>query len=196
MKQIITIDEIKKLRELTHVGISDAKKALEDSEGDFEKAKEWLRKKGLAKSIEKSDKDAHEGLIGSYIHQNGKIGVIVEINCQTDFVARTDLFKTFAHDIAMHIAAFNPLYVSIDSIEKNTLEKIRSEFRETVQDKPLEMQEKIIDGKIEKYAAEICLLNQKFLKNDSITVNEALGEMVGKLGENIKIGRFSRIHIA
>src|SRR5579859_6327665 len=106
-----SIEEIKKLREETSVGVSDAKKALEESKGDFEKAKEWLRKKGLSKSAEKASRNANEGFIGSYVHQNGKIGVIVEINCETDFVARTDTFKDFAHDVAMHIAAFAPLHV-------------------------------------------------------------------------------------
>lgn len=191
----VTIEDIKKLREETSVGINDAKKALEESNNDFEAAKKWLRQKGLMRAVEKASRTAKEGYIGSYIHQTGKIGVLVEINCETDFVARTDTFREFAHDLAMHIAAYTPLYVAADDVEKEKIEALKEEYRQSVLDKPKEIQEKIIEGKLEKYYAEVCLLNQIFLKNDSITVKELLGEMVGKLGENIIISRFSRIQI-
>jgi len=192
---MVTIEEIKKLREMTAAGITDAKKALTESGGDMEKAKDWLRKRGLVKAGEKSSREVHEGYIGSYIHQNGKIGVLVEIDCETDFVARTNDFQTFAHDVAMHIAAYNPLYVSSEDIEENVIEKMKSEFVEEVKTKPANIQEQIVKGKLEKYYTEVCLLNQPFLKDENITIAELLGGMVGKLGENIKIGRFSRIHI-
>ena len=191
----ITIEEIKKLREQTSVGISDAKKALEANNGDFDQAKDWLRKKGLTKAAEKADREAKEGFIGSYIHQNGKVGVIVAIQCETDFVARTDQFQVFAHDVAMHIAAFAPLYVSPEDVPASKVEKLWEEFSEEVKDKPANIQEQIIKGKLEKYYSENCLVKQSFLKDDSITVGELLGELVGKLGENIKIGTFSRIQI-
>ena len=193
-----SIAEIKKLREETSVGIADAKKALEATGGDFEKSKEWLRKKGLVKAQEKADREAKEGYVGSYIHQTGKLGVIVAIQCETDFVARTDDFKNFAKDIAMHIAAFNPLYVSSDEIDPNTLEKVKEELKEATEGlkkKPANIQEQILNGKLEKYFSEVCLLNQSFIRNEDITVGELVGEMVGKLGENIKITRFSRIQI-
>ncbi len=190
-----SIEDIKKLREMTSVGVADAKKALEASNGDFDKAKDWLRKKGLTKAVEKADRDAREGLVGSYIHQTGKIGVLVEINCETDFVARTDDFKNFAHDIAMHIAAFDPEFVSSEDIDKKTLDKVKEEYADEVKSKPAAVQEQIMKGKLEKYYSQVCLLNQPFIKDDSITVGELVGEMVGKLGENIKIGKFSRIQI-
>lgn len=190
-----TLEDIKKLREQTSVGISDAKRALEESNGDFDAAKKWLRNKGLARSVEKSSRTASEGYIGSYIHQNGKIGVIVEINCETDFVARTDDFKDFAHSIAMHIAAYNPLYVSSEDIETSKLEEIKKEFLEEIKDKPKDIQEKILQGKLEKYYSEVCLVSQKYIKDDTILIKDLIGEMVSKLGENIKIGRFHRIQI-
>ena len=191
----ITIEEIKRLREQTSVGISDAKKALEATNGDFEQAKDWLRKKGLTKAAEKADREAKEGFIGSYIHQNGKVGVIVAIQCETDFVARTDQLQIFAHDVAMHIAAFAPQYVSPEDVPASKVEKLWEEFSEEAKDKPANIQEQIIKGKLEKYYSENCLIKQAFLKDDSITIGELLGELVGKLGENIKIGTFSRIQI-
>jgi elongation factor Ts len=191
-----TIEQIKQLREETSVGVSDAKKALEASDNDFDKAKDWLRKKGISKAAEKSSREAHEGYIGSYIHQTGKLGVIVGINCETDFVARTEDFQAFAHGIAMHIAAFSPLYVSRDDIDPKELKKVSDEFLEEVKAKPKNIQEQILKGKLEKYYSEVCLLDQPFVKDDTVTVGGLLGEMVGKLGENIKIGKFAKIQIS
>jgi elongation factor Ts len=192
----ISIEEIKRLRELTGVGMTDAKKALTESKGDFDKALEAMRVKGLAKADKKSEREAKEGLIGEYVH-SGRIGVLVEVNSETDFVARTDDFKTFVHDIAMHIAASNPQFVAIDDVDKKTLDKekdlIKKELKES--GKPDKMIDQISEGKIKKYYTEVCLLEQPYIKNPDQTVDDYLKEIIAKLGENIVIRRFSRLEL-
>lgn len=190
----LDIAEIKRLRELTGVGMTDAKKALEAAEGDFDKALAEMRKKGLTKAEKKGEREAREGLIESYIHGN-RIGVLLEINCETDFVTRTDGFKELAHDIAMHIAAASPEYVSIDDVATEERERVAAEFTEKAKTdgKPAEMLEKIVDGQIKKYFAEKCLLDQPYIKNPDQTVGEYLKENIAKLGENIIVRRFARM---
>ncbi len=192
----VSIEEIKRLRELTGVGMTDAKKALTEAKGDFDKALDAMRVKGLAKADKKAEREAKEGLIGEYVH-SGRIGVLVEVNSETDFVARTEDFKTFVHDIAMHIAASNPQFVAIADIDKKTLDKekdlIKKELKES--GKPDEIIDKISEGKIKKYYTEVCLLEQPYIKNPDQTVGEYLKEAIAKLGENIVIRRFSRLEL-
>lgn len=192
----ITIEEIKRLRELTGVGMTDAKKALTEAKGDFDKALEAMRVKGLAKADKKSEREAKEGLVGEYVH-SGRIGVLVEVNSETDFVARTEDFKTFVHDVAMHVAASNPTFVAIEDVDKKTLDKekdlIRQELKES--GKPDKMIDQITEGKIKKYYTEVCLLEQPYIKNPDQTVGEYLKEVIAKLGENIVVRRFSRLEL-
>jgi len=192
----VSIEEIKRRRGLTGVGMTDAKKALTEAKGDFDKALDAMRVKGLAKADKKAEREAKEGLIGEYVH-SGRIGVLVEVNSETDFVARTDDFKTFVHDVAMHIAASNPQFVAIADVDKKTLDKekdlIKKELKES--GKPDKMIEQISEGKIKKYYTEVCLLEQPYIKNPDQTVGEYLKEAIAKLGENIVIRRFSRLEL-
>jgi len=190
----VDIAEIKRLRELTGVGMTDAKKALEEAQGNFDTALEQMRKKGMTKAEKKGEREAREGLVDAYVH-SGRIGVIVEVNCETDFVTRTDDFKALAHDIAMHIAAASPEYVSIDEIPADVQDKARAEFTEKVQGegKPEAMIPQIVDGMTKKYFAEKCLLDQPYIKNPDQTVGDYLKEHIARLGENIVVRRFSRM---
>lgn len=190
----VTTEDIKKLRKKTGAGIMDCKKALKESNGDFEKAIVWLRQKGLSSLAEKADREAKEGLIESYIHTGGKVGVLLEVNCETDFVARNDEFKEFVHDLAMQIAAQAPLYISREKVPREIIEKQKGIFLEQLkeQDKPEHVMDKIIDGKLEKYFQQVCLLEQPFIKNPDITIKDYLGEVATKLGENIIIRRYVR----
>ena len=192
----ISIDDVRKLRELTGSGISDCKKALEEAEGDYVKAEEWLRKKGITGAAKKSGRTAAEGLIGSYVH-NGKVGVLVEVNCETDFVARNEDFQALVRDIALHIAALNPQYVRREEIPAEVLEKEkeieRVKLRE--QKKPEAMIEKILTGKIGKYFETVCLVDQPFVKDDKKKVHEVVTEAIAKIGENISIRRFTRYQV-
>jgi elongation factor Ts len=190
----IEIAEIKRLRGLTGVGMTDAKRALEVANGDFDKALSEMRKKGLTKAEKKGEREAREGLIEGYVH-SGRIGVIVEVNCETDFVTRTEDFKSLAHDIAMHIAALAPDYVSIDDVPKEIREKTMIEFREKAkaEGKPDAMLDKIVDGMVKKHFSEKCLLDQAFIKNPDQTVGNYVQESIAKLGENIVVRRFSRM---
>ena len=185
-------DLIKELREITGSGILEVKNALSEAEGDKEKALEILRKKGATKFGKKADRVTKEGIVTSYIHPGGRIGVLIELNCETDFVARTEDFKNLANDLALHIAASSPLYVSQTDVSAEIIEKEKEFFKETLKNKPAEMVEKIVEGKLEKYYEEICLLNQPFVKNPDIKIKDFLGQAVGKLGENISVKRFSR----
>lgn len=187
-------DLIKEIREATGTGIVEVKKALEEAGGDKEKAIEILRKKGSLKFGKKSDRAAKEGIVEAYIHPGGKVGVIVELNCETDFVARTDDFKSLAKDLALHIAASNPLYVSSEQVPAEIIEKEKEIYKEQTDftGKPEEMVNKILDGKISKYFQEICLLEQAFVKNPETTIKEVIGQATAKMGENIVIKRFSR----
>lgn len=190
----VDISEIKRLRELTGVGMTDAKKALEAADGDFDKALSEMRKKGLTKAEKKGEREAREGLIEGYVH-GGRIGVLVEVNCETDFVTRTDDFKQLAHDIAMHVAASSPEYVGIEDVPSEVREKAVAEFTEKVKSegKPEAMVPQIVEGMVKKYFAERCLLEQPFIKNPDATVGQYVKEHVAKLGENIVVRRFSRM---
>ncbi len=190
----ITIDEIKRLRELTGVGITDAKAALVESKGDFDTALAAMRKKGLTKAEKRGEREARAGVIGTYNH-DGRIGVLVEVNCETDFVARNDLFTTLVKDLAMHIAASSPEYVSTDDIPADAQEAKKTEFAEKAKSegKPDNMIDQIVAGMLKKHFAERCLLNQPFVKNPDITVDEYVKENIAKLGENIIVRKFSRM---
>lgn len=192
----VDIESIKRLKNLTGVGLTDAKKALEEAEGDFDKALENMRVKGMAKADKKSEREARAGIVDAYIHSE-RIGVVLEVNCETDFVARTDDFKEFVHNVAMHIAASNPTFVSVDDIDEavqaKELDLIKEELKND--NKPAEMIEKISDGKLKKWQSEVCLLDQAYIKNPDETVGEYLKTMIAKLGENIVVRKFSRIEL-
>ena len=192
----MNIEDIKKLREATGAGMMDAKSALEEAKGDYEKAVVVLRKKGLAKAAKKAERSAGVGVIESYVH-GGKIGVLVEVNCETDFVARTDDFKEFTRDVALHIAASNPSYVSSEDIPEDVLNKEKDIIKEEVaaSGKPAEHAEKIVEGKLGKWYEEVCLLNQPFVKDPNQTIEQLRQALVGKLGENIVISRFKRLEV-
>lgn len=192
----VTIEEIKKLREATGAGMMSAKKALVEADGNFDEAIAVLRKAGQASAVKKASREARNGAIESYIH-SGKIGALVEINCETDFVARTEDFKEFAHDVAMQVAATNPEYVNPEDIPENVVEKEKAFYREELegQKKPAEMIEKIVAGKLEKYYEGVCLTHQPFVKDGDKTINQLTTDLIAKLGENIVIRRFSRIEL-
>lgn len=190
----VTIEDIKRLRELTGVGMTDAKKALVEADGDFDAALSAMRKKGLTKAEKKGEREAREGIVEAYVHSS-RIGVIVEVNCETDFVTRTDGFKEVAHDVAMHIAAAAPEYVSADEIPAEIREAAKAEFTEKVKSegKPENMVDQIVEGMLKKHFAEKCLLDQPYIKNQDQTVGDYIKENIAKLGENIVVRRFSRI---
>lgn len=192
----ISIDEIKRLRELTGVGITDAKQALVDANGDFDKALSEMRKKGLTKAEKRGEREARAGLIGSYVH-DGHIGVLVEVNCETDFVAKTDEFKELVRDLSLHIAASAPLYVSQADIPEEDKKEAEKEFSEKAKadGKPDNMVAQIVEGMLKKHFAEKCLLDQPFVKNPDQTVGDIVKEANAKLGENIVVRRFSRMAI-
>lgn len=192
----VSIEDIKKLKELTGVGLTDAKTALVESEGDFDKALEAMRKKGLTKAEKKADREAREGVIDSYVH-GGRIGVLVEVNCETDFVARTDGFKEFAHQIALQIASMAPEYISEADIPAEEIERVRAEALERVKNegKPADMAEKIVDGQVKKHFAEKVLLSQAYIMDDSKTVEQYLKENIAQTGENLVIRQFKRIEL-
>lgn len=188
----MTNELIKELRELTGAGMMDVKEALDATNGDKEAAIDFLRKKGSVKLTKKADRVANEGIVESYIHAGGRIGVLVELNCETDFVARTDDFKQLAKDIALHIAASAPLYVSSAEVPEEALLREQEIYKEQAQGKPQDIIEKMMSGRVQKYYEEVCLLNQPFVKDSSITVQDMLGASVSKMGENIQVRRFSR----
>ncbi len=196
----VSLDEIKKLKELTGVGLTDAKKALVEAGGDFDKALEAMRKKGLTKAEKRGEREAREGLIESYVHGN-RIGVIVELNCETDFVARTDNFKSLAHELAMQIAAMRPKWVSQDDIPVAGRTRKREELVASAKadpknaSKPAEILDKIIDGQLNKYFSELVLLDQTYWKDDSKTIGTLVKEEMAKLGENIVVRRFARLEL-
>lgn len=192
----VTIEDIKKLKELTGIGLTDAKKALVEADGDFDKALEALRKKGLTKAEKKGDRETREGLIESYVH-SGRIGVIVEVNCETDFVARLPEFKEFAHQIAMQIAAMAPKYATMDDIPSDVYEVKKTELleSESLKSKPEAMREQIVDGQLKKYFAEQVLAEQAFVLDDSKTVGELIKEQIVLRGENVRVSQFKRIEL-
>ena len=193
----ISANMVKDLREKTGAGMMDCKKALAEAEGNFEKAVDYLRQKGLATAAKRAGRVASEGQIGSYVHAGGKIGVMVEVNCETDFVAKTDDFQVFAKDIAMHIAASSPLYIQRENVPPEVLERERGIYRVQAREtgKPEKIIEKIVDGKLEKYFGEVCLLEQPFIKDPDMTVQDLLNGLIGKLGEKIEVRRFSRFQV-
>lgn len=192
----VSIDDIRKLKELSGIGLTDAKVALVEAGGDFDKALEFLRKKGLTKADKKSDREAREGVIDSYVH-SGRIGVIVEVNCETDFVARTDNFKAFVHDIALQIASMAPEYITEADIPAEEVARVRAESEEKViaEGKPAEIAAKIVDGQVKKHFADKVLMSQSFFKDDSMTVEAFVKENIAKTGENLIIRQFKRMEL-
>lgn len=190
----ISIDDIKRLKNLTGVGLTDAKAALEEAKGDFDKALEAMRKKGLTKAEKRGEREVRAGVVGNYNH-DGRIGVLVEVNCETDFVARNEIFTDLVKDIAMHIAASAPEYVSVDDVPANDKKKVEKEFTDKVkvEGKPDKIVPQIVEGMVKKHFAEKCLLDQPFVKNPDQTVGDLVKEHNAKLGENIVVRRFSRI---
>ena len=192
----VSIEDIKKLKELTGVGLTDAKMALVEVDGDFDKALTAMRKKGLTKAEKKGDREAREGVIDSYVHSS-RIGVIVEVNCETDFVARLDAFKEVAHEIALQIAAMSPIYVTEDEIPAEEIDRVRREALErvTAEGKPADIAEKIVEGQVKKHFTEKVLMSQTYIKNEKQTVGDFVKENIAKLGENIVIRQFKRIEL-
>ena len=195
MSKKIDLSLVKTLREKTDAPIMDCKTALDEAGGDLKKAVEILRRKGITKGQEKRERVTSEGLIASYIHFGGKIGVLVEINCETDFVARTEEFKTLVKDITMHIAASNPRYISQEDIPEEVLNKETELYNSQVKDKPPVVVEKITKGKLKKFFSEVCLLNQPFVKDPNITIGEHINRHIGKINENIRVKRFTRYQL-
>lgn len=193
----ISAGEVKALREKTGAGIMECKQALTDSSGDIGKAIDYLRKKGLTKLGKRAAREAREGIIDSYIHAGGKIGVIVEVNCETDFVARNKEFKGFTHDIAMQIAATNPSFISREDVPEEVIKKEKEIYKELPQNKgkPQNIIEKIAEGKLEKFFESNCLLEQNFIKDPDKKIADLLGELAGKIGEKIGIRRFERYQL-
>ena len=194
------IDVIKKLREKTGAGMMDCKNALKEAGGDASKAVVILRKKGLSKAQKKSSRSTKEGIIQSYVHMGGKIGVLIEINCETDFVARNEEFKEFAKNLSMQIAAANPSYISKEDVPQDTIEKEKEIIKAQVsgsggKKKPAEVIEKIVVGKLDKFYEETCLLQQPFIKDQNIKINDILVNLISKIGENISIRRFVRYQL-
>ncbi len=193
----ITAKQVKELREKTGAGMMDCKKALQSAEGDAKKAMNWLREKGLAKAEKRTGREASEGMIGSYIHMNGKIGVLVELNCETDFVAKSDKFQEFAKNISMQIAATNPVCVHHDDLPEDLVEQEKTIYANQAREegKPDQVVQKIVEGRLKKYYKEVCLLEQPFIKDDSLTIQDLMNELIAVLGEKIKVRRFVRMQV-
>lgn len=193
----ITTEQIQNLRKETGAGMMDAKKVLVEAEGDFDKAVELLRKRGQKVAAKKAEREAKEGLIGTYLHSNGKVGVVVEVNCETDFVARNEQFKELVHDLSLHIAASNPLYVSEQDVPEAVIAKEKEIYAAQLSEEkvPAKMHDKVIEGKLKKFYSEVCLLNQPFLKDQDKTVADVITEAIAKIGERIVIKRFARLAI-
>ncbi len=193
----ITAKMVKELREATGAGMMDCKKALAESDGDMEKAGDYLRKKGIASASKKEGRATSQGIVGSYIHMGGKVGVLLEVACETDFVARTDAFQEFVHNVAMHIAAARPVAVTREEVDGSLIEKEKeiyaAQMRE--QGKPEAMIDKIVVGKVDKYYSDVVLLEQKYVKDPDVTIEEYLKSIIGSLGENMQIKRFARFEI-
>ena len=194
---MITAADVKKLRDMTGAGMMDCKKALTETGGDTEKAVDLLRAKGAAKAAKRSEKSANEGAIGSYIHFDNKTAVTVEVNCETDFVANTDDFRALAKDIAMHIASTNPISISQDEISEDVIERERAVYMEQAREegKPEEIAVKIVEGRLQKFFKESTLLDQPFVKNPDVTVEQLITEVSGTVGEKIEVARFARMKI-
>jgi elongation factor Ts len=193
----ISIELVKDLRQRTGAGVIDCKAALQEAQGNMEAAIDYLRRKGLATAAKKAGRIATDGLVSSYIHAGGKMGVLVEINCETDFVAKTEDFQTFVKNIAMHIAAANPQYIRREEIPEEALERERAIYRTQAQDsgKPQKVFDKIVEGKMERFYSEVCLLEQTYVRDSDLTIKELLDAMIAKIGENITIRRFARFQL-
>ncbi|MEG6504428.1 translation elongation factor Ts [Nitratidesulfovibrio sp. 1201_IL3209] len=193
----ITAQMVKELREKTGAGMMDCKKALEENDGSLEKAVDWLRQKGLSKAAKKAGRATSEGVIGSYIHSNGKIAVIVEVKCETDFVARNEKFQEFAKNVAMQIAATNPAAVDAESVDPAVIEREREVYRQKAREegKPENIIEKIVEGGIKKFYKEVCLLEQPYIRDDKMTIRDLLNDVIATLGENVTVGRFVRMQL-
>ena len=183
---------VKKLREKTNAGMMDCKRALTDAGGNFDRAEQILREKGIASASRKATRATKEGIVASYIHQQGKVGVLVELNCETDFVAKNQNFRDFVKDITLHIAAAHPLYVSREQVPGNLIEAEREIYKAQVKGKPANVVDKIVDGKLDKFYSTVCLLEQGFIKNPEQTIGDLLKAKIAELGENIVIRRFTR----
>ncbi len=190
----ISAKDVKELREQTGAGMMDCKKALGEAGGDMAKACDILRTKGLADLAKRSGKATNEGVVEAYIHGGGRIGVLIEVNCETDFVSRNDQFRAFVHDVAMHVAAAAPLYVRREDVPASVVEHEMGIYKAQAADsgKPEQIQTKMAEGRLEKFYKEVCLMEQPFVKDPDLTINDLLGEQVAKLGENIKVSRFTR----
>jgi elongation factor Ts len=186
---------VKQLREKTNAGFMDCKRALVESAGDLDKAETILRTKGIASAAKKATRATKEGIVASYIHLQGKVGVLVEVNCETDFVARNENFREFVKDITLHIAAAQPLYVSRADVPANLVDSEREIYKAQVQGKPTHVADKIVEGKLEKYYSNVCLLEQAFIKNPDVTIGDLLNSKIAELGENIVIRRFDRYQV-
>lgn len=189
------VDKIKQLREKTFAGMMDCKKALTEASGDMDKAVSILRKKGIALANKKASRTAKEGVIASYIHTNNKIGVLVEVNCETDFVAKNDLFKAFVKDLTMQVAAAHPLCIKKEDVSKEMLDREAEIIKEQNKNKPANIMDKIVSGNLEKFYSETCLLEQPFIKDSSVTIKDLLTDIIAKIGENIVIRRFIRYKV-
>lgn len=193
----ITTSMVKELRQATGAGVLDCKKALEASGGDLEKAKAYLREKGLAAAAKKAGRVAKEGLIEAYVHTGGRVGALIELDCETDFVARTEEFKALAHDLAMQVVAAKPLYLAPEDIPPDVLEEEKNVYRAQARDagKPEHIVERIVEGKLQKHFQEVCLMRQPFIKDDDLTVQDIVTRTIAKLGENIVMRRFARFEL-
>ena len=193
----ITAKMVKQLRDKTNAGMMDCKQALAETAGDMEKAIDFLRQKGLLTARKRAGRATKEGVVHAYIHAGGKLGVLVEVNCETDFVAKTDQFQEFAHNVAMHIAAANPICLTSDTVPAEVLEKERAIYKAQALEmgKPENVVDKIVDGRVKKFYAEACLLEQPYVKNPDVTIKDLLNETVAQIGENINIRRFARFQL-
>jgi len=193
----ITSQMVKELRDKTNAGMMDCKKALSETAGDMEKAVDYLRQKGLAVAQKRAGRATSEGVIHTYIHAGGKLGVMVEVGCETDFVAKTDAFKDFAKDIAMHVAASNPISISREEVPDDVLAREKEIYKQQALDsgKPAQILDKIVAGKVDKFFADVCLLEQKFVKNPDLTVRDLLNALIAQMGENISVKRFARFQV-
>ena len=193
----VTTQMVKELREATGAGVLEAKKALEAVSGDFEKAVDILREKGAARAAKRSDREASEGVIEVYEHPGNRLGVILELNCETDFVARNEAFKELAHNLALQIAAMNPQYIRVEDVPAAEIERETDVLRKQAlaEGKPPEIAEKIVSGRIHKYYQEVCLLEQPYVRDDSVTIQDLITETIRKTGENIVVRRFSRFEL-
>ncbi|MCD6552637.1 MAG: translation elongation factor Ts [Anaerolineae bacterium] len=193
----ITTATVKELRSVTGAGVLDCKNALEEANGDFDKAVELLKKKGLAAAAKRAGRAAKDGIIGHYVHMDGRVAALVEVNCETDFVARTEEFQTLAHDLAMQVVAGRPQYLSKEDVPAKVLEKEREIYRAQMKDsgKPEHIIDRIVEGKLQKFYTEVCLLEQPFIKDDDLTVKDLIAQTIARTGENIRVRRFVRYEL-